>query len=265
MEPVIRVRDLRKRFGNLEVLRGIHFEVGAGEIFVIMGASGSGKTVLLKHLIGLLRPDWGEIYIWDIAVHKLDDEQLDEQLRKRIGVVFQSAALFDSLTVSENVAFPLRRHQVRNEAAIQRFVTEKLKLVELEGVEDKMPSELSGGMRKRVGIARALVLQAEIMFYDEPTSGLDPPTARTVDSLIKRLRDQLGVTSVVVTHDVDTALGIGDRMALIAEGRLVAVGTPDEIRNDPRPEVHDFLQHRGRLATPPAAPIRKEVPVSRES
>jgi phospholipid/cholesterol/gamma-HCH transport system ATP-binding protein len=259
MEPVIRVRDLRKRFGNLEVLRGIYFEVGAGEIFVIMGASGSGKTVLLKHLIGLLRPDWGEIYIWNIPVHKLDDEQLDEQLRKRIGVVFQSAALFDSLTVGENVAFPLRRHQVRNEAAIRQVVTERLRLVELESVEDKMPSELSGGMRKRVGIARALVLQAEIMFYDEPTSGLDPPTARTVDSLIKRLRDRLEVTSVVVTHDVDTAMGIGDRIALMAEGRLLAVGTPDEILNDPRPEVHDFLQHRGRRPAF-AEPVRMEVP-----
>ncbi len=251
--PVIRVRDLRKHLGQTEVLRGVSFEVAPREIFVIMGPSGTGKSVLLKHLVGLLRPDAGEIFIWNLPVHALDDAQLDD-LRRRIGVVFQFGALFDSLTVSENVAFPLRRHRHVDEATVREAVAVRLSLVDLAGKEDVMPAVLSGGMRKRVGIARALALNPEIMFYDEPTGGLDPPTARAVDALIRRLRVYLGVTSVIVTHDLDTAFGIGDRIAVLWAGALLAVGTPEEILADTRLEVRRFLHPRnlGRLA--PAHP-----------
>ncbi len=254
--PVIRVRNLRKRLGETEVLRGVSFDVAPQEIFVIMGPSGSGKSVLLKHLIGLLRPDAGEIYIWDVPVHALDESQLDD-LRRRIGVVFQSSALFDSLTVGENVAFPLRRHRRMDETAIREAVDVRLSLVDLAGKENMMPAMLSGGQRKRVGIARALALNPEVIFYDEPTSGLDPPTARAVDALIRRLRIYLGVTSIVVTHDIDSAFGIGDRIAVLGIGILCAVGSPDQILADPRPEVREFLHpHDIRLTA--AARARKE-------
>ncbi len=245
--PVIRVQDLRKRLDRTEVLRGISFDVAHEEIFVIMGPSGSGKSVLLKHLIGLLRPDAGEIFIWDMPVHALDGSHLDD-LRQRIGVVFQSGALFDSLTVGENVAFPIRRHRRFDEAAIREAVAVRLSLVDLAGQEALMPAALSGGMRKRVGIARALALNPDIIFYDEPTSELDPPTARAVDALIWRLRNYLGVTSIVVTHDLDSAFGIGDRIAVMGAGRLLAVGTPQEILGDTRPEIREFLHpHHLRL------------------
>ncbi len=240
---VIQVRDLRKRFDHIDVLRGVSFTVQPREIFVIMGPSGTGKSVLLKHLVGLVRPDAGEIFIWDMPVHALDDTQLDT-LRKRIGVVFQSGALFDSLTVGENVAFPIRRHRQVDEATIREAVAVRLSLVDLAGKEELMPAVLSGGMRKRVGIARALALNPEIIFYDEPTGGLDPPTARAVDALIRRLRIYLGMTSVVVTHDLDTVFGIADRIAVLSNGTLLAVGTPQEILADTRPEIRRFLTPR---------------------
>lgn len=248
-KPVIRVRDLHKRLDGTDVLRGISFEVQPMEVFVIMGPSGTGKSVLLKHLIGLLRPDDGGIFIWDLPVHALTEDRLDD-LRKRIGVVFQGAALFDSLSVAENVAFPLRRHRRMDEPSIREAVATRLSLVGLEGKEDVMPAALSGGMRKRVGIARAIALNPEIVFYDEPTSGLDPPTARAVDSLIWRLRAYLGVTSVVVTHDLDSAFGVGDRIAVMSGGTLLAVGTPEEIEADRRPEIQQFIHPHTVQRTP---------------
>ncbi|HET6782091.1 MAG TPA: ABC transporter ATP-binding protein [bacterium] len=242
-DVVIQVRNLRRALGGAQVLSDVSFEVRQGEIFVIMGPSGTGKSVLLKHLIGLLRPDAGEIFLWDIPIHERSNEELDE-VRKRIGVVFQGAALFDSLAVGENIAFPIRRHRDLEEPDVQEAVATRLALVGLEGKEDAMPATLSGGMRKRVGIARAVGLNPEIVFYDEPTGGLDPPTARDVDSLIWRLRAYLGMTSVVVTHDLDSAFGIGDRIALMGRGRLIAVGTPEEIEADKRPEIREFLHPR---------------------
>lgn len=242
-DAVIQVRSLRRALGGAQVLSDVSFEVKQGEIFVIMGPSGTGKSVLLKHLIGLLRPDAGEVYLWDIPIHERSEEDLDD-VRKRIGVVFQAAALFDSLTVGENIAFPIRRHRDLDEPAVQEAVATRLSLVGLEGKEDAMPATLSGGMRKRVGIARAVALNPEIVFYDEPTGGLDPPTARDVDSLIWRLRAYLGMTSVVVTHDLDSAFGIGDRIALMGRGTLLAVGTPEEIEADRRPEIREFLHPR---------------------
>ncbi|HEU5169954.1 MAG TPA: ATP-binding cassette domain-containing protein [Gemmatimonadales bacterium] len=238
--PVIRVRGLRKRLGPAEVLAGVSLEVQEREIFVIMGPSGTGKTVLLRHLIGLLRPDAGEIYLWDAPLHALEGEALDA-LRLRMGVVFQGAALFDSMTVAENIAFPVRRHRSESETMIRETVATLLELVGLPGAGEKMPATLSGGMRKRVGIARALALNPDLVFYDEPTAGLDPPAAREVESLIWRLRNDLAVTSVVVTHDLWTAFGIGDRVGVLMDGRLLAVGTPRDVMADPRPEIRSFI------------------------
>lgn len=238
--PVIRVQNLRKRFGKVDVLRGISFEVRPQEAFVIMGPSGTGKTVLLRHLIGLLTPDAGEIYLWDWPMHSLSGEDLDV-LRLRIGVVFQGAALFDSMTVGENVAFPIRRHRKLSEVMIREQVSTLLQMVGMEGQEQKMPAGLSGGMRKRVGIARALALNPDLVFYDEPTAGLDPPAARGVESLMTRLQADLGATSVVVTHDLWTAFGVGDRVAVLDEGKVLAIGTPSEIQADQRPQIREFI------------------------
>lgn len=240
-QPVVMVRDLWKRFDGTVALAGATLEVRRGEIQVIMGPSGCGKTVLLKHLVGLLRPDQGEVLVFGQPVHSLPDHALD-LLRLRIGVVFQSAALFDSLTVAENVAFPLRRHRRMSEEALARRVGELLSMVEMEGTEPLMPSALSGGMRKRVGIARALALEPSLVLYDEPTSGLDPITAATVDALVRRLRADLGVTSVVVTHDLDSAFRLADRLAVMDGGSLLASGTPEEILRLSHPFVQRFVE-----------------------
>lgn len=237
---VVSVRDLWKRFGATVALAGVSLSVRRRETQVIMGPSGCGKSVLLKHLVGLLRPDRGEILVFGQAVHAMPEAALDA-LRIRLGVVFQAAALFDSLSVAENVAFPLRRHRRMSETEIAARVTEMLAKVEMVGTESKMPAELSGGMRKRVGIARALALDPSLILYDEPTAGLDPLTARTVDDLILRLRDDLGVTSIVVTHDLDSAFRLADRLAVMEAGRLVAEGRTDEIRASTQPFVRRFL------------------------
>jgi len=237
---VVSVRDLWKRFGATVALAGVSLSVRRRETRVIMGPSGCGKSVLLKHLVGLLRPDRGEILVFGQAVHAMPEAALDA-LRIRLGVVFQAAALFDSLSVAENVAFPLRRHRRMSETEIAARVTEMLAKVEMVGTESKMPAELSGGMRKRVGIARALALDPSLILYDEPTAGLDPLTARTVDDLILRLRDDLGVTSIVVTHDLDSAFRLADRLAVMDAGHLVAEGRTDEIRASTQPFVRRFL------------------------
>ncbi len=246
-EIVVAVRDLWKRFGPTVALAGISLEVRRREILVIMGPSGCGKSVLLKHLVGLLRPDRGEVHVFGRPVHALPESGLDE-LRTRLGVVFQSAALFDSLTVAQNVAFPLRRHRRMSEDEMAQRVRELLALVEMDGTEHLMPSALSGGMRKRVGIARALALDPALILYDEPTSGLDPLTARTVDDLILRLCSDLSVTSVVVTHDLDSAFRVGDRIAVMETGRLLTSGRPDEIRASTHPFVRRFLATRFEVA-----------------
>ena len=243
-DPVIKIVHLRKRLNGTDVLRDISFEVQEGEIFVIMGPSGTGKSVLLKNLIGLLRPDAGEIYIWNEPAHAMREEEFD-RLRLRMGVVFQSTSLFDSLTVGENIAFPMRRHRQMSGQMIRTEVLDLLALVGLEETVDRMPAMLSGGMRKRVAIARALALDPDLIFYDEPTSGLDPPTSRDVDALIARLGRELGVTSVVVTHDLATAFGIGDRMAVLASGEVLAIGPPAQIRADRRPELQRFINPGG--------------------
>jgi phospholipid/cholesterol/gamma-HCH transport system ATP-binding protein len=242
-DAVVAVRDLWKTFDSVVALAGVTLEVHRREIQVIMGPSGCGKSVLLKHLVGLLRPDRGEVYVFDRPVPSLPEAELDA-LRIQMGVVFQSAALFDSLTVAQNVAFPLRRHRHLGEHEIAARVAALLALVEMEGTEPLIPSSLSGGMRKRVGIARALALQPSLILYDEPTSGLDPLTARTVDDLILRLRADLGVTSVVVTHSLDSAFRLADRLAVMDAGHLCAAGTPEEILASTVPFVRRFLDTR---------------------
>ena len=231
-----RVRGLRKSFNGQEVLKGVDFEVKPGEVFVIMGPSGSGKSVLLKHLIGLETPDAGEIFINGESI------QTPEIAAKyRMALVFQSGALLNSLTVGENVGLYLSEHRLKPPEEIQRIVTEKLEDVGLKDVTDKMPNELSGGMKKRVAIARALVIEPQLILYDEPTSELDPLSAIVIGEEILRLKERIHVTSLVVSHDRDLAFGVADRIAVINEGRILTIGTPDEVKRFNDPLVQNFL------------------------
>src|SRR5258708_6212854 len=232
----VQVRDLRKNFGAQEVLKGINFEVSPGEIFVIMGPSGSGKSVLLKHIIGLEVPDAGEILIQGRPIQST--EVMDEY---RLAMVFQSSALLNSLTVGENVGLYLAEHRLKPPAEIARIVAEKLEIVGLKGQEERFPAELSGGMKKRVAIARALVIEPQLILYDEPTSELDPLSALVIGEEILNLKKEIQVTSVVVTHDRDLAFGVADHVGFINEGRITALGTPDEIRKNPDPLIQRFL------------------------
>jgi phospholipid/cholesterol/gamma-HCH transport system ATP-binding protein len=232
----LRVRGLRKTFDGQEVLHGLDFDVEPGEIFVIMGPSGSGKTVLLKHLIGLEEPDAGEILVEGQPI------QSPEVLSKyRMAMVFQSGALLNSLTVGENVGLYLAEHRLQSPEEIARIVSEKLEVVGLKGTEEKMPSDLSGGMKKRVAIARALVIEPQLILYDEPTSELDPLSAVVIAEEILHLQERIGVTSLVVSHDRDLAFGVADRIAVINQGRILTIGTPDEVQRNPDPLVQQFL------------------------
>jgi len=232
----VTVRGLRKSFGNQKVLQGLDFEVQPGEIFVIMGPSGSGKSVLLKHIIGLEKPDAGEILIDGESV-----EAPEVMEKHRMALVFQSAALLNSLTVGENVGLYLTEHRLKSPEEISRIVLEKLDTVGLKGAENKMPSELSGGMKKRAAIARALVIEPELILYDEPTSELDPLSAVVIGEEILHLKERIRVTSLVVSHDRDLAFGVADRIAVINEGRILAIGTPDEVKRLSDPLIHKFL------------------------
>lgn len=238
---LIQVRDLHKTLDGVPVLRGVSVEVARGETLVVIGRSGGGKSVLLKHLIGLMRPDAGSVTVDGVELTGLSERKL-EAVRLRFGMVFQGAALFDSMTAFENVAFPLREHRRLKREALQARVRECLQLVDLEGVEDQYPGTLSGGMKKRVGLARALALEPEIVLYDEPTAGLDRVTARGIDRLIRRLNAELGMTSVIVTHDLESALGVADRLALLDGGVIAALGTPDELKSMPDETVQAFLK-----------------------
>jgi phospholipid/cholesterol/gamma-HCH transport system ATP-binding protein len=232
----LQVRDLRKSFGGQEVLKGIDFDVQPGEIFVIMGPSGSGKSVLLKHLIGLETPDAGEILINGEAV-----ESAEIAAKYRMALVFQSGALLNSLTVGENVGLYLTEHRLKSPEEIEKIVTEKLQAVGLNNAADKMPGELSGGMKKRAAMARALVIEPQLILYDEPTSELDPLSAVAVGEEILKLKKNISVTSIVVTHDRDLAFGVADRIAIINEGRIITVGAPDEVKRFNDPLVQKFL------------------------
>jgi phospholipid/cholesterol/gamma-HCH transport system ATP-binding protein len=237
---MIEVRNLRKSFGSHVILDGVSFRVETGESIVIIGRSGGGKSVLLKHLIGLLTPDSGEVLIDGESIDGLNEREL-LRVRRKFGMLFQSAALFDSLTVAENVAFALRRQKGLSEADIRKKVSDVLETVELPGTENKKPSELSGGMRKRVGLARAIIYQPQIVLYDEPTTGLDPVVSDSIDQLILRVRDRLKVTTVVVTHDMRSARRLGQRIMMLHDKKMYVTGTPEEIFNSTDPIVHRFV------------------------
>lgn len=233
----VQVRGLRKNFGAQEVLRGVDFEVRPGEVFVIMGPSGSGKSVLLRHIIGLEAPDAGEILIEGEPIQS--EGVMD---RHRMAMVFQSGALLNSLTVGQNVGLYLSEHRLKPPEEIARIVTEKLDVVGLKGTEQKLPSELSGGMKKRAAIARALVTEPQLILYDEPTSELDPLSAVVIAEEIVNLKERIGVTSLVVSHDRDLAFDVADRIAVINEGRFIAVDTPEGIRRSADPLIQRFLR-----------------------
>ncbi len=239
--PAIELCGVHKAFAGRAVLDGVDLTVARGTTTVILGGSGSGKSVLMRHVIGLLKPDAGEVRIDGDDIARLTGSALD-QVRRRFGMVFQNAALFDSLTVGENVAFPLREHLRLPKDEVGRRVAAKLALVGLSGIEERMPAELSGGMRKRVALARAVVLDPAVVLYDEPTTGLDPLSTDGVDELILAARRELGVTSLVISHDIGSAFKVADRIAFLSEGRIVEEGTPGEIRRSSHPRVAAFLR-----------------------
>ncbi len=244
---MIAIRDLRKRFGAVKVLEGISLDIPDGQSVVILGRSGMGKSVLLKLIIGLLRPDLGSIRVDGTEVTTLSYAELAE-LRRRFGMLFQLAALFDSMTVGENVGLALREHTKKSEDEIRAIVSDKLRLVGLEGIEGKKPAELSGGMRKRVGLARAIAMDPAYILYDEPTTGLDPITAQQINILIRDLQKALDITSIIVTHDMKSACFVGDRLCLLHDGRIIFDGTPDAIERSADPVVQQFI--RGDAAGP---------------
>jgi phospholipid/cholesterol/gamma-HCH transport system ATP-binding protein len=237
---MISVRSLVRQIGSQEILRGVDLEVAHGETLALIGRSGGGKSVLLKHLIGLMQPDSGEIWIDGQNIIGLHERQLGA-IRQKIGILFQGAALFDSMTVAENIAFPLREAGERNANTIAEKIREILAVVELEGQEDKMPVNLSGGMKKRVGLARAIIRRPSCVLYDEPTSGLDPVVSDSINRLILRLQDRLGVTSIVVTHDMKSAFAVADHIAYLHEGRIYFHGTGEELEQTNDQVLQDFL------------------------
>src|SRR5213596_3854487 len=240
---MIRVCSLEKKIGQQEILRGVDLEVITGETLAIIGRSGGGKSVLLKHLVGLMQPDAGEIWIQGQNIIGMSERQLGE-IRKKVGILFQGGALFDSMTVEENIAFPLREAGERDPKVLRAKVEEMLEVMEMEGQEEKMPESLSGGMKKRVGLARSIVRRPSCVLYDEPTSGLDPVVADSINRLIRRLQHRFGMTSIVVTHDMKSAAKVGDHIAYLHEGRIYFYGTPDELTRCQDPIIQDFLQGR---------------------
>jgi phospholipid/cholesterol/gamma-HCH transport system ATP-binding protein len=238
--PLVELRDVRKSFDRKEVLRGVSLALGKGTTLAVMGGSGSGKTVLLRIAAGLLRPDSGQVALFGTRIDHMREEAM-LPIRKRTGFVFQGAALFDSLSVFENVAYPLREHTRRSLGEITDRVHRFLSLVGMPGTDDLLPAELSGGMRRRVGIARALIMEPEVVFFDEPTAGLDPTNARLVAELIATLRAGVCDTAIVVTHDIEFANMVADQMAILHHGRFADLGTPAEIRASANPDVRRFL------------------------
>lgn len=232
----VQVRGIRRSYGTQEVLKGIDLEVRPGEVFVIMGASGSGKSVLLRHIIGLETPDAGEILVNGESVHSADVAD-----KYRMALVFQSGALLNSLSVGENVGLYLSEHRLKSPDEIRKIVLDKLEVVGLKGTEDKLPGELSGGMRKRAAIARALVIEPELILYDEPTSELDPVSSVVIGEEIYQLNKRIGVTSLVVSHDRDLSFGIADRIAVMHEGEIVVIGSPEEVKRSQHPVIRKFI------------------------
>jgi len=239
-ETAVKVENLVRRFGERTILNGIDLEIKKGETFVIMGGSGCGKSTLLRHMIGSLKPDSGRVSLLGTDITNLTEDEMDA-IKKKVGMSFQGSALFDSMTVGENVSLALREHTKLEENVINIMIKMKLELVGLSGFESLMPSQLSGGMKKRVGLARAIAMDPEIIFYDEPTAGLDPIVAGVIDKLILDLSKKLSITSIVVTHDMGSVFRIADRIAMLYEGKVVEVGTKDEIKHSKNPLVKQFL------------------------
>lgn len=237
---MIEVSQLRKSFGTQEVLRGVNLSISRGESAVIIGGSGCGKSVLLRHIIGLIQPDSGDVKIEGESIVNLSERELIK-VRRKFGMLFQSAALFDSLTVAENVGFLLDREETMSREAIRKTVAEALDLVDLGGTENKKPAELSGGMRKRVGLARAIIYKPEIIVYDEPTTGLDPVVSDSIDQLVIKMRDQLNCTTIVVTHDTRSMRRVGNHVMMLHHGLIHANGKPEEIFKSTDPIVHKFV------------------------
>lgn len=254
----IRIRELHKRFAENAVLRGLDLDIERGRINVVIGGSGAGKSVILKHLMGLLKPDSGHIYVDGEDIVPMDEFAL-QRVRMKFGMVFQYAALFDSLTVEENVMFPLLEHRKKqlSRSQMRELVREKLHSLGLFNIEKKYPAELSGGMRKRVGLARAIVLSPEILFYDEPTTGLDPIATKNVDDMIVDIAGRLGVTSVVISHDMASTFRIGHRISMLYRGKIIASGTADEILRNPHPTLREFIATSRAVELPSAAPAEE--------
>ncbi len=240
---MIKIVDLHKSFGENRVLQGVNLEIKKGEIIAIIGQSGSGKSVLLKLMIGLLKPDKGEIYVDGAEITRLKDDEL-HKITRRFGMLFQGAALFDSLTVFQNVCFGLERYTTYSPAEKEKIVKESLAKVGLRGVENLMPYELSGGMKKRVGLARAIAYSPEIILYDEPSTGIDPIRADAINELIISMKKNMNVTSVVITHDMISTYKVADRIAMLYQGKIIALGTPEEIRNSKDEIVQQFIHGR---------------------
>jgi len=242
-EPKVKIHmaDVHKAFGDKTILRGIDFDIFEGESVVIVGGSGTGKSVLIKHMIGLLEPDRGTVEVDGVSVPDLGYRELTD-FRRRFGMAFQEGALFDSMTVAENIAFPLKRRGGYSKAQIEERVNECLRQVKLEGAGGKAPSELSGGMRRRAGFARAVSHKPDILLFDEPTTGLDPVTKATIDELIISLREELGSTTVTISHDMTSVFRIADRIAMLYEGEIIALAPPDEFKQLPDPRIQGFLR-----------------------
>ncbi|MFN4196702.1 MAG: ABC transporter ATP-binding protein [Caldimicrobium sp.] len=238
---IIKIKDLKKSFNSFQVLKGVNLSLPAQKITFIMGGSGTGKSVLLKHIVGLLKPDEGEIWFENQDITKLNEREL-QRVRKKIGLLFQEGALFDSLTVAENVAFPLVEHSKLSKKEIASKVDELLAAVELLPAKNKYPSELSGGMKKRAALARTLALNPEIILFDEPTTGLDPVLQITIMDLIKKIKENYGLTCVVITHDLILAFKYADKIAFLYDGKIVEEGAPEEIKNSNHPYVQRFLE-----------------------
>ena len=237
---MIELKGVNKSFQQRRILKNINLEITKGETLAIIGASGSGKSTLLRLIIGLLKPDNGEIWIKNKEISNLSEKELNE-VRLNMGMVFQYSALFDSMTIGDNVAFGLREHTTLSEAEIKEIVQENLRMVDLEGFENMMPNELSGGMKKRVSLARAIAFKPEILLYDEPSAGLDPMMSAKIDELIYHMQQKLGVTSIVVTHHMNSAFAIADRIAMIHEGEIIAIGDVEMIQNLENPIVQNFI------------------------
>lgn len=240
-ESIIKIRKLCKKFGNQEVLKELDLDIPKGMITVIIGRSGGGKSVLLKHIIGLLKPDSGEIYIDGIDIAKESDDKLNE-VRKRFGMLFQEGALFDSMTIEENVAFPLTEHTKLSHEEIEERTKEVLAMVGLTGAEKKYPSEISGGMRKRAGLARAIIAKPDIILFDEPTSGLDPIMSAHIDNLIVEIQKRLNVTCIIISHDIQSTFRIAHKIAMLYDGKIIAEGTPEEMKTLDNPFLKQFIE-----------------------